>query len=244
MCGVTSNLIGCKGERTIYTNYQLEPDITGFYFMQKTKFKGGDTIMSRYTGPSWKISRRLGISLSGTGKELEKRPYAPGQHGPNSRGKKTEYGLQLAEKQKLRHMYGMTERQFKNTYVRAGKLGGVHGENFMILLETRLDNLVYRLGLARTRRAARQLVNHGHILVDGKRVDIPSYSVAPGQTISLREKSANLAVVAEAIEVNNFVPEYVTFDADKKEGTFVRLPERSELSAEINEQLIVEYYSR
>ncbi|MCM3720469.1 MULTISPECIES: 30S ribosomal protein S4 [Solibacillus] len=200
--------------------------------------------MSRYTGPSWKLSRRLGISLSGTGKEIAKRPYAPGQHGPNSRGKKSEYGLQLTEKQKLRHMYGMTERQFKNTYLRAGKLQGVHGENFMILLETRLDNLVYRLGLARTRRAARQLVNHGHILVDGNRVDIPSYSVKPGQTISLREKSANLSVVAESIEVNSFVPEYLSFDADSKVGTFVRLPERSELSAEINEQFIVEFYSR
>lgn len=200
--------------------------------------------MSRYTGPSWKLSRRLGISLSGTGKEIAKRPYAPGQHGPNSRGKKSEYGLQLTEKQKLRHMYGMTERQFKNTYLRAGKLQGVHGENFMILLETRLDNLVYRLGLARTRRAARQLVNHGHILVDGKRVDIPSYSVTPGQTISLREKSANLAVIAESMEINNFLPEYVSFDADSKVGTFVRLPERSELSGEINEQFIVEFYSR
>lgn len=200
--------------------------------------------MSRYTGPSWKLSRRLGISLSGTGKEIAKRPYAPGQHGPNSRGKKSEYGLQLTEKQKLRHMYGMTERQFKNTYLRAGKLQGVHGENFMILLETRLDNLVYRLGLARTRRAARQLVNHGHILVDGKRVDIPSYSVSPGQTISLREKSANLAVVAESMEINSFVPEYLSFDADSKVGTFVRLPERSELSGEINEQFIVEFYSR
>lgn len=200
--------------------------------------------MSRYTGPSWKLSRRLGISLSGTGKEIAKRPYAPGQHGPNSRGKKSEYGLQLTEKQKLRHMYGMTERQFKNTYLRAGKLQGVHGENFMILLETRLDNLVYRLGLARTRRAARQLVNHGHILVDGKRLDIPSYSVKIGQTISLREKSANLSVIAESIEVNNFVPEYVSFDADSKVGTFVRLPERSELSGEINEQFIVEFYSR
>ena len=138
----------------------------------------------------------------------------------------------------------MTERQFKNVFNKAGKLQGVHGENFMILLETRLDNLVYRLGLARTRRAARQLVNHGHVLVDGKRLDIPSYSVKPGQTISLREKSQNLTVVGEAIEVNNFVPEYLSFDADNKVGTFVRLPERSELSAEINEQLIVEFYSR
>ena len=199
--------------------------------------------MSRYTGPSWKLSRRLGISLSGTGKEIEKRPYAPGQHGPTQRKKLSEYGLQLQEKQKLRHMYGMNERQFRTLFDRAGKLQGIHGENFMILLETRLDNLVYRLGLARTRRAARQLVNHGHVLVDGKRVDIPSYSVKPGQTISLREKSANLSVVTEAIEVNNFVPDYLTFDADKKEGTFTRLPERSELSAEINEAFIVEYYS-
>jgi len=214
------------------------------FYNKKTKFKGGDNNMSRYTGPSWKLSRRLGISLSGTGKEIEKRPYAPGQHGPNQRKKLSEYGLQLQEKQKLRHMYGMTERQFRTLFDRAGKMKGVHGENFMILLETRLDNLVYRLGLARTRRGSRQLVNHGHILVDGKRVDIPSFSVKPGQTISLREKSQNLAVVTEAIEVNNFVPDYLTFDADKKEGTFTRLPERSELSAEINEAFIVEYYSR
>ena len=200
--------------------------------------------MSRYTGPSWKLSRRLGISLSGTGKEIEKRPYAPGQHGPNQRKKLSEYGLQLQEKQKLRHTYGVTERQFRNLFDKAGKQKGIHGENFMILLETRLDNLVYRLGLARTRRAARQLVNHGHILVDGKRLDIPSYSVKPGQTISLREKSQNLTAVNEAIEVNNFVPEYLTFDADKKVGTFTRLPERSELSAEISEALIVEFYSR
>ena len=200
--------------------------------------------MSRYTGPSWKLSRRLGISLTGTGKELEKRPYAPGQHGANQRRKVSEYGLQLQEKQKLRFMYGVNERQFKTLFNKAGKMPGKHGENFMILLEARLDNVVYRLGLARTRRQARQLVNHGHILVDGKRVDIPSFSVKPGQTIAFREKSTNLDVVNEAIEVNNFVPEYVTIDTDSKTGTFVRLPERSELSAEINEQLIVEYYSR
>lgn len=200
--------------------------------------------MARYTGPSWKLSRRLGISLSGTGKELEKRPYAPGPHGPNQRKKLSEYGLQLQEKQKLRHMYGVNERQFRNLFVKAGKMSGVHGENFMILLESRLDNLVYRLGLARTRRAARQLVNHGHILVNGSRVDIPSYRVLPGQTISVREKSRNLDVIKEAIEVNNFVPDYLTFDADKLEGTFTRLPERSELPAEINETFIVEFYSR
>ncbi|MBI0576643.1 30S ribosomal protein S4 [Neobacillus cucumis] len=200
--------------------------------------------MARYTGPSWKLSRRLGISLSGTGKELDKRPYAPGQHGPNQRKKLSEYGLQLQEKQKLRHMYGVNERQFRNLFDKAGKLAGKHGENFMVLLESRLDNVVYRLGLARTRRAARQLVNHGHILVDGSRVDIPSYRLTAGQTITLREKSRNLDVVKEAIEVNNFVPDFLTFDADKLEGTFTRLPERSELPAEINEALIVEFYSR
>ncbi|MFX3661443.1 MAG: 30S ribosomal protein S4 [Ectobacillus sp.] len=200
--------------------------------------------MARYTGPSWKLSRRLGISLSGTGKELEKRPYAPGQHGPNQRKKLSEYGLQLQEKQKLRHMYGINERQFRRTFDLAGKMAGKHGENFMILLESRLDNLVYRMGLARTRRAARQLVNHGHITVDGNRVDIPSFRVKPGQTIALREKSRNLVVVKEAVEANNFVPEYLTFDADKLEATFTRLPERSELPAEINEALIVEFYSR
>ncbi|ADC48785.1 MULTISPECIES: 30S ribosomal protein S4 [Alkalihalophilus] len=200
--------------------------------------------MARYTGPSWKLSRRLGISLSGTGKELAKRPYAPGQHGPNQRKKLSEYGLQLQEKQKLRHMFGVNERQFRRIFDDAGKMPGIHGENFMILLESRLDNLVYRMGLARTRRAARQLVNHGHIMVDGGRVDIPSYRVKPGQTIALREKSRDLSVVKEALEANDFTPAYVTFDAEKLEGTFSRLPERSELPAEITEALIVEFYSR
>ncbi|WP_044894488.1 30S ribosomal protein S4 [Bacillus alveayuensis] len=200
--------------------------------------------MARYTGPMWKLSRRLGISLSGTGKELQKRPYPPGQHGPGQRKKLSEYGLQLQEKQKLRHMYGVNERQFRKTFEEAGKMAGKHGENFMILLESRLDNLVYRLGFARTRRQARQLVNHGHILVDGNRVDIPSYRVKPGQTISVREKSRNLQVIKEALEANNFVPDYLTLDADKLEGTYTRLPERSELPAEINEALIVEFYSR
>ncbi|KMK91446.1 MULTISPECIES: 30S ribosomal protein S4 [Rossellomorea] len=200
--------------------------------------------MARYTGPSWKLSRRLGISLSGTGKELEKRPYAPGQHGPNQRKKISEYGLQLQEKQKLRHMYGVTERQFRNLFDQAGKLQGKHGENFMALLECRLDNVVYRLGLARTRRQARQLVNHGHVTVNGSRVDIPSFRVLPGQVISVREKSRNLDIIKEAMEVNSFVPEFLTFDADKLEGTFTRVPERSELPAEINEALIVEFYSR
>ncbi|SET80594.1 small subunit ribosomal protein S4 [Salinibacillus kushneri] len=200
--------------------------------------------MSRYTGPTWKKSRRYGISLSGTGKELEKRPYAPGQHGPNQRKKQSEYGLQQQEKQKLRFMYGLNERQFRSIFDQAGKMKGVHGENFMILLESRLDNLVYRLGLARTRSQARQLVNHGHITVDGGRVDIPSYRVKPGQVIGVREKSQNLAIIEEALEVNTFVPEYLSFNEDKLEGTYNRYPERSELPSEINEALIVEFYSR
>lgn len=200
--------------------------------------------MARYTGPVWKKSRRLGISLTGTGKELDKRPYAPGQHGPNQRKKLTEYGLQLQEKQKLRFMYGLNERQFRTLFDKSAKVKGVHGENFMILLESRLDNIVYRLGLARTRRQSRQLVNHGHILVDGSRVDIPSYLVQPGQTISVREKSLKLAIIEESLEANAFVPEYLTFNKDNKEGTYSRYPERAELPAEINEALIVEWYSR
>ena len=200
--------------------------------------------MSRYTGPSWKVSRRLGISLTGSGKELARRPYAPGQHG-QSRRKLSEYGMQLREKQKLRMMYGMTERQFANTFKRAGKIReGKHGDNFMILLEQRLDNVVYRLGLATTRRQARQLVNHGHITVDGKRVDIPSYEVQPGQVISLRERSKNLQIVKDALEAVVGRAPFVSFDEDKMEGTLVRLPERDELDDNIDESLIVEYYNK
>lgn len=201
--------------------------------------------MSRYTGPKWKLSRRLGISLSGTGKELARRPYAPGQHGNDRRGKISEYGMQLSEKQKLRLMYGLTERQFRNLFARAGKIReGKHGVNLMILLEQRLDNIVYRLGLASTRAQARQLVNHGHVTVDGKRVDIPSYEVKPGQEISIREKSKNLVIVKDAIEGTVGRPSFVSFDTDTMKGSLVRLPERSELEPEIDEALIVEFYNR
>ena len=201
--------------------------------------------MSRYTGPSWKVSRRLGISLSGTGKELARRPYAPGQHGQNNRRKLSEYGLQLREKQKLRMTYGLSERQFANLFVKAGKIReGKHGDNFMILLERRLDNVVYRLGLATTRRQARQMVNHGHITVDGKRVDIPSYEVKPGQVISLRERSKNLQVVKDALEAVVGRAPFVSFDENKMEGSLVRLPEREELDANIDEALVVEYYNK
>jgi len=201
--------------------------------------------MSRYTGPSWKQARRLGISLLGTGKELERRPYIPGQHGPNNRKKLSEYGLQLQEKQKLRHMYGMNERQFSTLFKKAGKMReGKQGVNFMILLEQRLDNVVYRLGLASTRRQARQLVAHGHITVDGKRVDIPSYSVAVGQVIGVREKSKDLVIIKAAVEGLFGRPEFVTFDEEKLEGSFNRLPLREELSAEVDESFIVEYYNK
>ncbi|GAP00965.1 30S ribosomal protein S4 [Fructobacillus fructosus] len=201
--------------------------------------------MSRYTGPKWRVSRRLGVSLSGTGKELARRAYAPGDHGQGRRGKVSEYGVQLREKQKLRFTYGLTERQFHGLFNKAGKIRqGTHGTNFMILLERRLDSLVYRLGLATTRQQARQLVNHGHILVDGKRVDIPSYEVVPGQVISVREKSKNIVPIQIAIESVVSRPQFVEFDKEKLEGKLVRLPEREELDADINEVLIVEYYNR
>ncbi|GAB7388921.1 30S ribosomal protein S4 [Bacillaceae bacterium] len=199
--------------------------------------------MARYTGPRHKLARRLGISLDGTGKDL-KRNYPPGQHGPGRRAKLSEYGLQLQEKQKLRHMYGVSEKQFRRTFNEASKMPGVVGENFMVLLESRLDNLVYRLGFARTRPAARQLVTHGHITVNGRKVNIPSYRVQPGDVIGLREKSRNLQVIRESLEQRNYLPPYLEYNEDKMEGTYTRLPERSELPAEIDEKLIVEFYSR
>ncbi|MBN2268740.1 MAG: 30S ribosomal protein S4 [Acholeplasmataceae bacterium] len=199
--------------------------------------------MSRYTGPSWKISRRLGYSISETGKELKKRPYAPGQHGQR-RSKLSDYGTQLQEKQKVRFTYGISEKQFRKTFNEADKMKGKHGENFLRLLESRLDNVVYRLGFARTRSQARQLVNHGHFLVDGKKVDIPSYRLVPGQKISFREASKNLKVVQESLEAQYASVEYVSLDKDTMTGTFVRYPERNEFLTEVNEQLIVEFYNR
>lgn len=200
--------------------------------------------MSRYTGSTYRKSRRFGFSVLENGKELTKKPYAPGQHGNDRRKKLSDYGTQLQEKQKVRFMYGVNEKQFKKIFNDAGKMKGVHGENFLRLLESRLDNLVYRMGFASTRRAARQLVNHGHITVNGKKVDIPSYRVKPGDVISLKEQSMNHpAVVASLENINNRV-EFVTFDDKKKAGTYVRMPERSELNADINESLIVEFYNR
>jgi len=200
--------------------------------------------MSRYTGSSYKQARRVGMSLLENGKELARRPYGPGQHGADRKGKLSNYGVQLKEKQKVRFMYGLGEKQFRKTFNEAGKMKGVHGENFLSLLESRLDNLVYRMGFASTRRAARQLVNHGHITVNGQKVDIPSYRVKVGSTISLREKDKDLKVVKESLEKVLSRVEFVTFDDTKLEGVFVRLPERRELNADIDESLIVEYYNR
>ena len=199
--------------------------------------------MSRFTGSSWKVSRRLSYSISETGKELIKRKTAPGQHGAK-RGKLKEYGLQLQEKQKVRFTYGVSEKQFVKTFNEASKMPGMTGVNFLKLLEVRLDNLVYRLGFASTRAQARQLVNHGHITVDGKKVDIPSYRVSVGQVISLKDASKNLVVVKQALEAKLSRAEYLSFDADKVCGSLVRIPERNEFLPEINEQLIVEYYNR
>ena len=202
--------------------------------------------MSRNIKPVWKQSRRLGYSLLGTGKELQRKPYAPGDHGRNNRSKPSEYATQLREKQKVRLMYGLNERQFQNLFVRAGKIKSeyTHGENLLNLLESRLDNLVYKMGFALTRKQARQMVNHGHVIVDGKRVDIPSYIVKPGQVISLKEKSKNLDIVKTAIDSTVSRPNYVTFDDKKLEGTFVREPVRDELDPDIFEQLFVVYYNK
>jgi small subunit ribosomal protein S4 len=200
--------------------------------------------MSRYTGSSYKQARRVGMSLLENGKEVARRPYGPGQHGADRKGKLSNYGTQLKEKQKLRFMYGLNERQFHKTFVEAGKMQGIHGENFMRLLESRLDNLVYRLGFASTRRAARQFVNHGHVLVNGKKVDIPSYRCKVGDVISLKDKAKDMKVVKESLEKVVSRVEFVTFDANKLEGVFVRLPERRELNADIDESLIVEFYNR
>lgn len=200
--------------------------------------------MARYTGPAYKKSRRLGFSTLENGKELAKRPYAPGQHGAGRRKKPSEYGIQLQEKQKIRFMYGLNEKQFRRLFDKASKMKGITGENFLKLLESRLDNIVYRMGLATTRRAARQLVNHGHICVNGGKVDIPSYQCKPGDVISVKENSMEHPAVRASLEAKVSTPAFVEFDAKKLSGTYVRLPERSELNADINESLVVEFYNR
>ena len=199
--------------------------------------------MARYTGPNNKQARRVGFSILENGKDL-KRPYGPGQHGKDKKRKPSNYSVQLNEKQKVRFMYGISEKQFARLVKESGKMKGVHGENLLVLLESRLDNLAYRIGYATTRRGARQLVNHGHITVNGKKVDIPSYRVKIGDVIALNEKSVNHKAVEAALTTSPRRVEFINYDESKKSATFVRYPERSELSAEINEPLIVEYYSR
>ena len=192
---------------------------------------------------AWKRSRHLGFSILETGDELKKRPYGPGQHGQDRKRKPSEYGLQLLEKQKLRSLYGVSERQFRRLFLIAKKDPTVTGLAFFRILESRLDNLVYRMGFSRTRAGARQLVNHGHILVNGKKVDIPSYLCKVGDVISLKEESP-LKVVKEALESKPATVGYVKVDEAKFEGTFLREPERNELPQEIKESQIIEYYNR
>ena len=200
--------------------------------------------MSRYTGSSYKRARRVGFSISETGKELARRPYGPGQHGNARKGKLSDYGTQLKEKQKVRFMYGVNERQFRKTFDEAAKMKGIQGTNFLRLLESRLDNLVYRIGFSTTRRGARQLVNHGHITVNGKKVDIPSYRVKVGDVISLKDDDKNLKIVLESLAKTTKRVEFISYDEGKMAGTYVRLPERGELNAYINEALIVEFYNK
>ena len=200
--------------------------------------------MARYTGPVYKKSRHLGFSVLENGKELAKRAYGPGEHGQDRRRKLSNYGVQLQEKQKLRFMSGLSEKQMHKAFEMALKAKGVNGENLLRILESRLDNLVYRIGFATTRKGARQLVNHGHITVNGKKVDIPSYQVKPGDVIGLKDSDKEMAVVKASLEALHNRVEFVTFDEKKMEGTYVRLPERSELNADIDEALVIEYYNR
>lgn len=200
--------------------------------------------MARYTGPNNKKARRVSFSILENGKDIAKRPYGPGQHGKDRKRKPSNYSIQLTEKQKVRFMYGLNEKQFRKTFEDAGKMKGVHGENLLILLESRLDNLVYRIGFATTRRGARQLVNHGHITVNGKKVDIPSYRVKPGDQIAIKENSSDHKGIEIALSNKIKRVDFINYDEAKRTATYVRYPERSELNADINESLIVEFYSR
>ena len=200
--------------------------------------------MARYTGPTTKIARKFGEPIYGADKNFEKRNYPPGQHGLAAKRKKTkEYGTQLAEKQKVKYMYGVLERQFHNTYDKASRMAGLKGENLILLLESRLDNVVYRLGIAPTRAAARQLVNHHHITLNGKVCSIPSTRVMAGDIVAVRERSKSLEViqtsVASAIKYS-----WLEFDAKALSGKFLNLPARADIPENINEQLIVDLYSK
>ena len=202
--------------------------------------------MARYTGPKSKIARKLGAPIFGADKVLTKKNYPPGQHGQNRRRKTSEYGVQLKEKQKAKFIYGVLERQFRGYYEKAKKMSGVTGENLLCLLERRMDNVVFRLGLANTRRQARQLVRHGHFTVNGKRVDIPSALVHEGDVIEVAEKSRSGAFFKELKESSNALsaPAWLTADQANLTGTVTRFPHREEIDVPVNEQAIVELYSK
>jgi len=201
--------------------------------------------MARYTGPKTKIARKFGEAIFGEDKNFEKRNYPPGQHGNNRRrGKKSEYATQLAEKQKAKYTYGILERQFSNLFKKAQAAPGITGEILLQLCESRLDNVVYRMGVSNSRSGARQLVSHRHITVNGEIVNIPSYSLKEGDVVAVREKSKSLQAIEDALASNNNVYEWLTWNNDTKTGTFVKVPERLQIPENIKEQLIVELYSK
>lgn len=201
--------------------------------------------MARYTGPKTKIARKFGEPIYGEDKVLAKKNYPPGQHGANRRRKTSEYGQQLREKQKAKYTYGVLERQFRNLFEHAARTKGITGEELLQLLESRLDNVVYRLGLAASRPAARQLVLHKHICVNGKPVNIPSYRVVPGDVVTVREKSKNLEVITDCVAgFNHSKYPWIEWDEQIKGGKFLHLPERADIPETIKEQLIVELYSK
>ncbi|WP_353086176.1 30S ribosomal protein S4 [Flavobacterium sp.] len=201
--------------------------------------------MARYTGPKTKIARKFGEAIFGDDKAFEKRNYPPGQHGlAKKRGKKSEYAVQLMEKQKAKYTYGILEKQFRNLYEKASAASGVTGEILLQLCEARLDNVVYRMGVASSRRAARQIVSHRHITVNGEVVNIPSYHLKPGDKIAVREKSKSLEAIERSLANSSAVYEWITWNNDTKEGTFVSVPARIQIPENIKEQLIVELYNK
>ena len=201
--------------------------------------------MARYTGPKTKIARKFGEAIFGDDKSFDKRNYPPGQHGNNRRrGKKSEYAVQLQEKQKAKYTYGILEKQFRNLYGKANRANGITGEVLLQLCESRLDNVVYRMGISPSRRGARQLVGHRHITVNGGIVNIPSFQVKPGDVVSVREKSKSLEAITNSLDNANHVYEWISWNNDKKEGTFVAVPQRVQIPENINEQFIVELYSK
>lgn len=201
--------------------------------------------MARYTGPKTKIARKFGEAIFGDDKSFEKKNYPPGQHGNNRRrGKKSEYAVQLMEKQKAKYTYGILERQFRNLFAEAKRKEGVTGEVLLQLCESRLDNVVYRMGISPSRRGARQLVSHRHITVNGELVNIPSYKLKAGDVVGVREKSKSVESIVDSLAANSSVYEWITWNSEKKEGTFVAVPERIQIPENIKEQLIVELYSK